>query len=156
MPLKKTGSGLVPILLFLVFTFAGNLFYQSGKVIVVLGSVAVTDEGLRIASIRMFRVFDLIYAAKILTHITPLETMIDSLRKVLHPLEKIGLPIHDFFSIVTLTLQCFPVLVQKLYGKYSGVGNKRSLKAIASFVIPLFVESMADPEKFFTDMKGER
>lgn len=167
-PLKKIRGGLVPILMFLGFTFISNLFYQSGKVIAVLGPATMTDEGLRIAAIRTLRVFDLVYAAKILSHITPLETMIGSLRTVLQPMEKIGLPIRDFFSIMTLTLQCFPVLKQRLLERYAGekqrsapedssqgikgmISNYRQTAGlIASFVIPLFVESMAEPEKFFT------
>jgi energy-coupling factor transport system permease protein len=155
LPLKKVRSGLVPILLFLSFTFVSNLLYQSGRVVAVVGTVAVTYEGLKIAAIRVLRVFDMVYAAKILVHITPLEEMIDSLRTVFSPLGRIGLPVHDFFSITTLTLQCFPVLKQKLYKLYieaklqTGTNSKSTVMMMASFMIPLFVESMVDPEKFF-------
>ncbi len=167
-PFKKAKSGFIPILLFLGFTFISNLFYQSGEVVAVLGPLTVTGEGFRTASVRMLRIFDMVYAAKILSCIMPLEAMIDSLRKALHPLERIGLPVHDFFSIMALTLQCFPVLKQKLYDKYSEETKHLSVPAagrsgikgiisnagttvsmLASFMIPLFVESMADPEKFF-------
>ncbi|MGD0281483.1 MAG: energy-coupling factor transporter transmembrane component T [Dissulfurispiraceae bacterium] len=180
MPLKKVKSGFVPILLFLGFTFISNLFYQSGEVVAVLGPLTVTGEGFRTASVRMLRVFDMVYAAKILSCIMPLEAMIASLRKALHPLERIGLPVHDFFSVMALTLQCFPVLKQKLYDKYSEETKHMSIPAagrsgikgiisnagttvsmLASFMIPLFVESMADPEKFFmtanlTDAKDKK
>ncbi len=168
MPLKKIKSGAVPIFVFLAFTFISNLFYQSGMVIAVVGPVTITEDGLRIASLRMLRVFDMVYAAKILTHITPLEAMIGSMKRILRPLERVGLPVHEFFSIMALTLQCFPVLKQKLYDRYSekaeersgtatgGAGTKNfisnfrtAVALLASFMIPLFVESMAEPEKFF-------
>ncbi|MBF0505970.1 MAG: hypothetical protein HQL09_03950 [Nitrospirae bacterium] len=155
LPFKRVRSGIVPISLFLGFTFFSNLFYQSGRVIAVAGPLTVTEEGLRIAAVRAARVFDMVYAAKILTHITPLEEMICSLRKLFQPLGRFGLPVHDFFSIMTLTLQCFPVLKQKLYAKYSeakmqaGPNSVSTVKMMASFMVPLFVESMADPEKFF-------
>ena len=172
MPFKKIKSGAVPIFLFLSFTFIGNLFYQSGMVIAVVGPVTITEDGLRIASMRTLRVFDMVYAAKILTYITPLEAMIDSLKRVLLPLQKVGLPVHEFFSIMALTLQCFPVLKQKLYDRYSekvkqrsgsltgGTGTRNfisnfrtAVTLLASFMIPLFVESMTDPEKFFMTTK---
>ncbi|MBF0560067.1 MAG: hypothetical protein HQL08_14950 [Nitrospirae bacterium] len=164
MPFRKVRGGFVPIMLFLSFTFISNLFYQSGEVVADLGPVTVTDEGLRIASLRMLRVFDLVYAAKILTHFTPIEAMIASLRKTLRPLELIGIPVHYFFSVTALTLQCFPVMKKKLYDKYSEAIKQRAVTPsggtgvrglmssaglIASFMIPLFVESMAEPERFF-------
>jgi energy-coupling factor transport system permease protein len=167
-PFKKIKGGFVPILFFLTFTFISNLFYQSGLVVAVIGPVTVTDEGLRIAAVRSFRVFDMVYAAKILTHLTPLEAMLSSLKRVLRPLERAGLPVHEFFATMALTLQCFPVLKQKLYDRYSEKAKQRSvpesdgpqmkgilskarpaLALFASFMVPLFIESMADPEKFF-------
>jgi len=170
MPFSEVRRGLIPVTLFLSFTFISNLFYQSGKVMAVLGPLSVTDEGFRIASLRSLRVFDLVYAAKILAHVTTLEAMIGSLRKLLRPLERIGLPVHYFFSVTVLTLQCFPVIKQKIYDKYTEEMKQRSgaatcsrgiknilpgARLIASFMIPLFVESMADPDKFFKDVKGE-
>jgi len=141
-------------------------------VIAVVGPVTITEEGLRIASLRTLRVFDMVCAAKILTHITPLEAMIDSLKRVLRPLQRFGLPVHEFFSIMALTLQCFPVLKQKLYDRYSekvkqrsgtltgGTGTRNiisnfrtAVALLASFMIPLFIESMTDPEKFFMTTK---
>ena len=167
-PFKKIKSGAVPIFFFLTFTFISNLFYQSGMVVAAVGPVTITVDGLRIASLRALRVFDMVYAAKILTHVTPIEEMISSLKRVLRPLQRIGLPVHEFFSIMALTLQCFPVLKQKLYDRYSEKAKQRSgtstdvtgmkslisnfriaVALLASFMIPLFVESMADPEKFF-------
>ncbi len=167
-PFKKIRSGAVPIFFFLGFTFISNLFNQSGMVIAVVGPVTITEDGLRIASLRTLRVFDMVYAAKILMHITPLEAMIGSLKRLLRPLQRVGLPVHEFFSIMALTLQCFPVLKQKLYERYNEKVKQRSgtsagamgtkgfisnfrltVALLASFMIPLFVESMAEPDKFF-------
>jgi len=171
MPLKKIKTGAVPIFFFLSFTFISNLFYHSGMVIAVVGPVTITEDGFRIASIRTLRVFDMVYAAKILMIITPLEAMIGSLKRLFRPLQRV-LPVHEFFSIMALTLQCFPVLKQKLYDRYSentkqGPGTSKSgertrniisnfrtsVALFASFMIPLFVESMTDPEKFFMTTK---
>ncbi|MBI3593142.1 MAG: hypothetical protein HY099_06665 [Nitrospirae bacterium] len=177
-PFRKVRSGFLPIMLFISFTFISNLFYQSGRVIYVLGSLTITAEGLRLAAIRMLRVFDMVYAAKILTAATPMEDMINSLRKISRPLERIGVPVHEFFTIMALTLKCFPVLKQRLYQgykemlngsqekteNYSGVkfpgykivfNFRTTMKMIASFLIPLFIESMTEPEKFFEEVKND-
>jgi len=173
MPFKKIRSGAVPIFFFLGFTFISNLFYESGRVIAVVGPLTITEEGLRIASLRTLRVFDMVYAAKILTHLTPLDAMIGSMKRVFRPLQQVGLPVHEFFSIMALTLQCFPVLKQKLYDRYNekvkqrpvtstgGTGTRNFISnfrtgvaLLASFMIPLFIESMAEPEKFFMTTKS--
>ena len=130
-PFRRVKGGFLPISLFLGFTFVSNLFYQSGEVIAVAGPVTVTDEGLRIAALRALRVFELVYAAKILTYAVPLEAMIASLKNILQPLQRIGLPVHEFFSITALTLRCFPVIKQKLYERY-GEAMRHRMSAASS------------------------
>ena len=155
-PFRKVRGGFVPIMLFLGFTFASNLFHQAGRVVYTLGSVAITEEGLKMAAVRTLRVFDMVYAAKVLTAVTPLEEMIESLRKIFRPLERTGLPVHDFFSTMALTLKAFPVLRRRLQENYrTGVDMNGAarfdgrIRLALSFVVPLFVESMRNPERFF-------
>lgn len=155
-PFKKVSSGSLPITLFLLFTFVSNLFYQSGRVVQSIGPVTLTEEGLVLAAIRTLRVFDLIFAAKVMTATTPLEDMVGSLKKVLTPLERVGLPVHDFFSTMALTLKCFPVIKQRLQEVYKGsvdgnnaVTMRERIQVVVSFLIPLFVESVTEPKKFF-------
>lgn len=160
-PFKKVKGGFVPIVVFLCFTLISNLFHQSGKVLYIIGAFVVTDEGMLLGALRAARVFEMVYAAKILTALTPLEEMIASLKRIAAPLERIGVPVHDFFSTMALTLQCFPVISLRLREAYkqSGEGKRAGLsservKQVISFCIPLFVESMRAPEKFF-ERKGE-
>jgi len=155
-PFKKVKGGFLPITLFMLFTFISNLFYQSGRVIYIAGPVTLTDEGLVLASIRTLRVFDMIFAAKVLTATTPLKDMLESLKKILGPLEKTGLPVHDFFAATALTLKCFPLIKQELSEVYKNsikgtesVSFRDRTRLIASFMIPMFTESIRDPEKFF-------
>lgn len=155
-PFRRVRSGIVPITLFLVFTFVSNLFYQSGRVLATVGPLLITDEGVRLAAVRTLRVFDLIFAAKVLTTLLPLETMLASLGRFLRPLERLGVPVHEFFLVVTLTLQCFPVLKERLSGLYRervagkhAVTFREKLRIMVSFLVPLFIESMRNPESFF-------
>jgi energy-coupling factor transport system permease protein len=160
-PFRKVKGGLLPIALFLGFTFFSNLFYQTGRVLFLIASIALTDEGLRLAALRTVRVFEMVYAAKALTALTPLEDMIASLRRITTPLEHIGLPVQDFFTTTALTLRCFPVLMRKLQETYKesvegkgAVTMKERLGLVSSFLVPLFVESLREPGKFF-EQAGE-
>ena len=98
----------------------------------------------------------MIFAAKVLTATTPLKDMLESLKKILGPLERTGLPVHDFFATTALTLKCFPLIKQELAGVYKNsiegtefISFRDKTRAIASFMIPMFTESIRDPEKFF-------
>lgn len=160
-PFKRLRGGILPITLFLLFTFLSNLCYQSGRIVFSVGSLLITDEGLRLAAVRTLRVFDLIFAAKILTSLAPLEQILVSLGRSLRPLERMGVPVHEFFMVLALTLQCFPVLTQRLKEVYrQRVEGKQAatfadkVRLTVSFLVPLFVESMRTPEKFFIQSNG--
>jgi energy-coupling factor transport system permease protein len=154
--LKRVKGGFVPITLFLFFTFAGNLFFQPGRILYGNNLLSVTDEGLLIAGIRTLRVLSMIFAAKILTGILSMDEMIHSLETVLKPLERIGLPVKDFFRVMGLTLKAFPVLMNHLVKTYTeeitnhdNHGFRRRMRHMVSFLLPVFVESIRSPEAFF-------
>lgn len=156
LPAKKVKSGLLPIFLFLLFTFAGNLFFHSGRIIFSHGFLSVTDEGVQLAGIRTLRVFSMIFAAKLLTGALAFDRLLLSLESLLGPLEKIGIPVTDFFSVMGLTLKSFPALMTYLLKTYreeaknSGTrGFLERMRHMAAFLMPVFVKSIRSPETFF-------
>jgi len=157
-PFRAVKSGLMPIGIFLTFTFLSNVLNQHGKIVFVTGPVVITEEGLHIAAIRTLRVLYMIAGAKILMATSKPEEIIDGLRRLLGPFERVGLPVKDFFSTMMLTLKCFPVLKNILYDNYRdhitaanvrGIWNRA--RAVAMFLLPLFVETIQSPEKFFIE-----
>ena len=156
LPPGKIKSGLFPITLFLLFTFTGNLFFHSGRLIYSSGFLSVTDEGLLLAGVRTLRVFSMIFAAKLLTAVLSVDEMIHSLESILRPLERIGIPVRDFFSVMGLTLKCFPALMTYLLKEYrenmkdDGIrGFRQRMRHMVSFLMPVFVKSIRSPESFF-------
>ncbi|HTR44590.1 MAG TPA: CbiQ family ECF transporter T component, partial [Thermodesulfovibrionales bacterium] len=108
------------------------------------------------------RVFSMIYGAKILTFVLPPEKMIGVLGRVCSPLERIGIPAGEFFSVMGLTLKSFPLLTSRVSRAYrenrdSGdrEGFRNRIRHLVSFLLPVFVESIRSPEIFFGDEKGE-
>ena len=156
LPLKRVKGGLIPIILFLLFTFAGNLFFQPGRILYGNDLLSVTDEGLLMAGTRTLRILSMIFAAKILTGILSMDEMIHSLETVLKPLERIGLPVKDFFYVTGLTLKAFPLLMNHLVKTYreeitnqDNRGFRGRMRHMVSFLLPVFVESIRSPEVFF-------
>jgi energy-coupling factor transport system permease protein len=162
LPRKMVKGGLVPITVFLLFTFCGNLFFHSGRILYGSGFLSITDEGLVAANVRTLRLFSMIYGAKILTFVLPPERMIGVLGRVFSPLERIGIPAGELFSVMGLTLKSFPLLTSRVSKAYrENMDNRESegfrsrIKHLVSFLLPVFVDSIRSPEDFFGDEKGE-
>jgi len=106
----------------------------------------------------------MIAGAKILMATSKTEDIIHGLWRLLSPFERVGLPVKDFFYMMGLTLKCFPILKDMLYENYrenitsaniNGIWNRA--KAVSMFLLPMFVESLQSPEKFFLEPEpGEK
>ena len=161
-PLASLKSGWLPISFFLAFTFLSNVFFSHGKILYSIGSIVIAEEGLRLATVRTLRIFFMVAGAKILTATTPLDVTVEVLRKTLSPLEKIGMPVGDFFSVMGLTLKCFPRLKDYMAENYRNHKNNTESKGfwgrvniVSSFLLPIFIQSLQSPEMFFQEKQGE-
>lgn len=162
LPLKKMKRGLFPITIFLLFTFGGNLFFHFGRIVYSNSFLSVTDEGLLFAGVRTLRVFSMLYGAKILTGLLSIDRMINAFENMLNPLQRIGVPVRDFFSVTAMTLKSFPVLIDYLgraYREDAGNNNIRGFRQrvrhMVAFMMPVFVKSIRSPESFFEAGKKE-
>lgn len=157
-PFASLKSGWLPISFFLAFTFLSNVFFSHGKILYNLGAIVITEEGMHIAVIRTLRIFFMVAGAKILTATTPIDVMVEALRKALRPLEKTGVPVGDFFSVMGLTLKCFPRLKDYMAENYRNHKNNTESKGfwgrvniVSSFLLPMFIQSIQNPEVFFKE-----
>jgi energy-coupling factor transport system permease protein len=160
-PFRSLKSGWIPIGLFLLFTFISNVLFQPGRILFESGPFAITVEGLDIASVRTLRVLFMIAGARILTSTTEVGLLIRALEKIFRPLERAGVPVHEFFSAMELTMKSLPVLKELMVREYkekvkegNGRGFLNRARTVSSFLIPLFVKSMQSPEGIFEDEEG--
>ena len=160
-PLPSLIKGWIPISIFLFFTFFSNLFFQHGRILYQAGPLFVTEEGLAAALLRTIRIFCMIAGAKILTATTGIEPLINAFAKLLKPLERLGVPVGEFFSTMGLTMKSLPRLKEQVVREYRTTVKDRKItgfrdraKVISSFLMPLFVKSIQSPETFLNE--GER
>lgn len=122
------------------------------------GPLVITKEGLDIASMRTMRVFSMIAGAKILTATTEMESLINAFGKILKPLNRLGIPVNEFLSTMSLTMKSLPKLREQIVNHYresihdeniTGFWNRTKL--ISIFLIPLFLKTIQSPEIFFED-----
>jgi energy-coupling factor transport system permease protein len=160
LPFRTVKAGWIPVSMFLLFTFLSNALNHQGRIIHAAGPVLITQEGLHLAAVRTSRVLLMIGSVKVLMATTPTDEIIRAMSRLLNPFEKLGVPVKDFFHIMGLTIQCFPVLKNAITRHYRDDVQKRAQKGIvdkarliAFFLLPLFVESIRSPELFFRDSK---
>lgn len=157
-PFRALKAGWLPIIMFLTFTSVSNALHHSGRIIFVVGSVMLTQEGLHLAALRTLRVLLMIGGVKFLLAKTTSDQVVRAMATLLKPFQKIGVPVEDFFHTVGLTMKCFPILKDSIAHHYrenirngETQGMLSKAKLMARFMLPLFVESIRSPELFFAD-----
>jgi len=157
-PFKSLKTGWIPISLFLLFTFISNVFFQYGRILYSVGPLVITEEGLSISASRTMRVFFMIAGAKALTATTQIELLVGAFGKILKPLERLGIPVFEFFSTMGLTMKSLPGLKDQIADTYKEKVNEGNIKGfgdrakfISKFLMSLLVKSMQSPEIFFKE-----
>jgi energy-coupling factor transport system permease protein len=159
-PWKKVKSGWLPISIFLFFTFVSNAVGRPGRVVFSSALFMMTDEGAHIAMVRTMRVFLMIGGAKVLMAGARAEDMVDGLGRLFGPLERVGIPVKDFFHTMGLTMKCLPLLktmATETYRERVKTSDTRGFRAkvtlLSAFLLPIFVRSLQSPESFFKNQR---
>ncbi|MBR2511960.1 MAG: energy-coupling factor transporter transmembrane protein EcfT, partial [Firmicutes bacterium] len=112
-PLSFIFRGLKPIIIIILFTFIINMFMIDGKVMVKLGFLTITDEGLYTAFFMAVRLILLIIGSSMLTFVTKPMSLTDGIESLLSPMRKIGLPAHELAMMMTIALRFIPTLLEE-------------------------------------------
>lgn len=140
------------ILFFILLSAVLQIFFNnSGKVLVSLGSVKITNVGLINAGFIACRISLVVLGASLLTLTTSPVALADGIESLLTPLKYIKFPVHEFALIMSIALRFIPTLLdetdriikaQKARGAEFEKGNvfKRA-KALIPVLIPLLISS---------------
>lgn len=146
-PASALSKGLIPITLFLTFTFLSNVLFQAGKVIYEIWGIAITEEGLQRGGHLTLRLFILILGAKILTVTTGAEDLVKAMASLLGPLGK-WRPVEEFISTMSLTLRFLPIIYDEAQILYKETVKNSAettllgkIKLTSSLLTPLFERS---------------
>ena len=95
-PLKFIMKGLKPIMILLLITVAFNLFLNNGgEVLVHFWIFQITEDGLEISVYMAIRLIYLIAGSSIMTFTTTPNALTDGIEKLLRPLNKVKVPVHE-------------------------------------------------------------
>ncbi len=151
-PAKFIGKGLKPIVILLLFTVAMNLFLtRGGAVLFHWGIITITETGLRTSVFMAVRLVLLVAGSSLMTFTTTPNGLTDGLEKLLHPLNRIHVPVHEISMMMSIALRFIPILLEETdkimkaqiaRGADFESGNIiQRAKAMIPILVPLFVSA---------------
>ena len=150
-PLRLVGKSLKPILPIILFTAVLNLFFVPGDTLVALGPLVITWQGVYNVLVLTVRIVCLIAGTSLLTYTTSPIVLTDALERLLAPLARLHLPVHELAMMMTIALRFIPTLIeetdkimsaQKARGAELDTGTiSERIKALIPVLIPLFISA---------------
>ena len=150
-PLRFIAKGLKPVLILIILTMLINLFLTPGELLLSLGPLKVTEEGIYRAAFMALRLVLLIFGSSMLTLTTKPIQLTDGMEALMKPFEQIGLPAHELAMMMTIALRFIPthmdetdkiMKAQTARGADFESGNfKEKAKALVPLLVPLFVSA---------------
>jgi len=162
--LRQLVRGLRPLLFILVLTSLINVFYTPGEPIFTIWRLTVTWEGIIQGGILIARIGMMVMGTFILTYTTAPMNLADGLEKLMGPLKRIRVPVHELSMIMNIALRFIPTLIeetdkimsaQKARGADFDTGNivKRA-KALLPLLVPLFISAFRRADELATAMES--
>ena len=111
-PVKLYLRSLKPILFIIIFTAVLNIFYGTGEPLWQLGPFKITQNGLLNCLFVSIRIIVLILASSVLTFTTSPTQLTDAIERLLRPLSKLRVPVHEFAMMMTIALRFVPLLLE--------------------------------------------
>lgn len=163
-PPKSFLRGMKPLVFILIFTGVLNLFYTDGGVVLVqIGSLSITTEGIKHAVFMLIRILMLVSCTFLLTYTTSPISLTDGLETLMNPLKKIHVPVHELAMMMSIALPFIPTLIeetdkimnaQKARGADFETGNLiQRAKALIPVLVPLFISAFRRADELATAME---
>ena len=151
-PFKHIVKGLKPIIMLLLITVIFNLFLtRSGDVLFHKWIITITEGGLVTAVYMAIRLIYLIIGSSLMTFTTTPNELTDGIEKLLHPLNKLHVPVHEVAMMMSIALRFIPILLEETdkimkaqiaRGADLESGNMiQKTKAMIPILVPLFVSA---------------
>ncbi len=151
-PFGYMTKGLKAIIMILMLTVIFNLFLIDGDFVLWrFGFLRITDKGLKTAVFMAVRLIYLILGSSIMTLTTTPNDLTDGLEKLLGPLKKLHVPVHEIAMMMSIALRFIPILLEETdkimkaqiaRGADFETGNLlQKAKAMVPLLVPLFISA---------------
>ena len=163
-PLKFILRGLKAIIFLLLFTVILNMLMTKGEVWVRFWIFTITKEGVYQALFIGLRLILLIIGSSLMTLTTTPIELTDGIERLLRPLKKIHVPVHDIAMMMSIALRFIPILLEetdKIMKAQMARGADfesgrliQRAKAMIPILVPLFLSAFRRAGELATAMEA--
>ncbi len=150
-PFRFMVKGMKAIVFLLMITVVFNLFLTPGEPLLTIWKFRITKEGVSLAVLLAIRLSFLIIGSSIMTLTTTPNQLTDGLEKMLGPLKRIKVPVHEIAMMMSIALRFIPILIEetdkimkaqlaRCADFESGNIIKRA-KGLVPLLVPLFISA---------------
>lgn len=150
-PFRFIVRGLKAIVVLLLISVSFNLFLTDGEVLIKLGFLKITREGVETAAFMAVRLIYLVIGSSLMTLTTTPNELTDGMEKGLGFLKRFHMPVHKVSMMMSIALRFIPILVeetdkimkaQMARGADFESGNLiQKAKAMVPLLVPLFISA---------------
>ena len=163
-PFRLMLKSIKPIIPIIIFTAVLNLFFiTTGDMLVHFWIIKITTGGVKTSIFMVVRIVCLIIGTSLLTYTTSPIALTDAIERLLSPLKRIKVPVHELSMMMTIALRFIPTLIeetdkimsaQKARGADMETGSIiQRAKALVPILIPLFVSAFRRAEELAMAME---
>lgn len=155
-----------PVLVIVIFTAVINIFFTKADEAPLIDWLFITvyPRGVKTAVFMIVRIISLIVGTSlILTYTTSPIALTDGIERLLSPLKRIRVPVHEFAMMMTIALRFIPTLLeetdkiinaQKARGAgFDEGGLMKKAKAFLPILIPLFISAFRRADELAVAME---
>ena len=163
-PLKFILRGLKTVMVLLLFTVILNVFLVKGDPVFKWGFISISQEGIYTAVFMAARLVLLIIGCSMMTLTTTPIQLTDGIERLLRPLKKIKVPVHDIAMMMSIALRFIPILLEETDkimkaqtargADFESGGLVQKAKSLIPVLVPLFISAFRRADDLATAMEA--
>ncbi len=150
-PVRYIVKGLRPIMIILFITVLFNMLLTPGRVLLSFWKINVTWEGIRIGFTMALRLVLLITGTSLMTLTTTPNNLTDAMERLLRPLTRLHVPVHEIAMMMSIALRFIPILLEETDiimkaqmargADFENGDLIKRAKALVPILVPLFISA---------------
>lgn len=163
-PITALWRGMRFLWIFLIISLILQAVTYPGETLWEWGIITISREGLFLGLRLIYRLVLLVLAAMLLTTTTTPVNLTGALEKLLNPLKRLGVPVHELSMMMTIALRFVPTLLEEAEvvmkaqqargGSLTTGSLERRLRASIALLVPLLAGSLRRAEELATAMEA--
>ena len=113
-PFSMMIRGVKPLFVIICFSAIINMISVGGEVLIKLGPVSITKQGLWMAFYLVIRLVYLVIGSSVMTFTTTPNQLTDGLEKGFQFLKKVHIHVHEIAMMMSIALRFIPILTEEL------------------------------------------